>query len=45
VQALLDARFDDLAPISGDLIASITQRAIDTGPSRCTVAISTEAGE
>ena len=45
VQALVEARFRDTAPLSSDVIAGITQRASDTGPARCTVTIATEVSE
>lgn len=42
VQARMDATFTESLPIGSEVIAGVTQRATDTGPARCTVALETE---
>jgi hypothetical protein len=42
VQGRVDATFADPVPIGSEVMASITQRATDTGPARCTVTLITD---
>jgi hypothetical protein len=44
LKASLDATFDPSLDLSGDGMGQIVQRAVDTGPPRCTVVLTTEDG-
>ncbi len=45
LDATLTASFGEPPALDGDAVARIAQRAADTGPARCTVTITTEAGD
>jgi hypothetical protein len=42
LKASLDAAFDPPLDLSGDGMGQLAQRAVDTGPSKCAVALTTE---
>jgi Protein of unknown function (DUF499) len=44
LKASLDATFDPSLDLSGDGMGQVAQRAVDTGPSKCTVVLTTEDG-
>jgi len=44
LKASLDASFDPPLDLSGDGAGQLVQRAVDTGPSKCTVTLSAEDG-
>jgi Protein of unknown function (DUF499) len=44
LKASLDATFEPSLDLSGDNMGQLAQRAVDTGPSKCTVVLTTEDG-
>jgi hypothetical protein len=44
LKASLDARFEPSLDLSGDNMGQLARRAVDTGPSKCTVVLTTEDG-